>query len=132
MPPSRTKKSKPVDLAKLLALMDPWPRSWAGSDADIPVGEGLVAEMRPFIAYLCSLGLAPSTVRNHLDNTWVIGGEIIRGVVNESKPRETPPRQLILDAIELGEAPLVYRAAEEEQRGFDATARRLLRFLTSR
>jgi hypothetical protein len=131
MPSSTKKQRKPVDLPSLFALMEPWPRSWAGSNADIPVGESLVAELKPFIAHLCSLGLAPSTVRNHLNNTWVIGGEIIREVVGSPTRRKLKPRRLLLDAIDLGEAPFVYGFAEEEQRSLDATARKLLRFLSS-
>jgi len=37
--------------------------------------------------------------------------------------------QLLLDAVALGEAPLLYRATEQEQAETDATARKLLRFL---
>ncbi|MDI7269417.1 MAG: hypothetical protein QME96_15625, partial [Myxococcota bacterium] len=132
MQPSKTKKRKTVDLAALLALMEPWPRSWRGSDADIPVGEGLVAEMKPFIAHLCSLDLAPSTVHDHLDSCWIIGGEIIRDVVGQPERRELPPRRLLMESMAYGMAPFVGGATEEEQRSFDATARRLLRFLTSR
>jgi hypothetical protein len=91
-PPSKLGKGNFVDPEPLLALMENWPNSWAGSDADISVGNGLVAVMRPFIVYLCSLGLVRSTVRNHLDNCWAIGGEIIRDVVMESVSRRLPPK----------------------------------------
>lgn len=131
MSSSKKKQRKSVDLPALLALMEPWPCSWAGSDADIPVGEGLVAELKPFIVHLCSLGLAPSTVRKHLDNTWVIGGEIIREVVNDPSRRKMNPRMLLLEAIDLGEAPLVHPFSEKEQRSFDATARKILKFLNN-
>lgn len=110
--------------------MEHWPNSWAGSEDDIPIGAALVEEMKPFIVHLCSLGLARSTVRRHLDNCWAIGGEIIRDVVMESVSGSLPPRRLLLDAIAHGDAPLAYGASEEEQRGFDATARKLWKFLT--
>jgi len=110
--------------------MEHWPDSWAGSEDDIPIGTALVAEMKPFIVHLCSLGLARSTVRKHLDNCWAIGGEIIRDVVMESVSGSLPPRKLLLDAIALGESPLVDGATEEDQCGFDATARKLWNFLT--
>lgn len=130
MSPSKEKSSKPADPEQLLALMDRWPSSWRGSDDDIPIGEGLVAVMRPFIVHLCSLGLARETVRNHLDNCWAIGGEIIRDVIMRPELRGLLPRKLILDAIAFGEAPVLHRASEEEQRGCDDTARKLLKFLT--
>jgi len=110
--------------------MDQWPDSWAGVAADKPVGAGLVAEFRPFVAHLQTLGLAPKTVRRHLDSLWVIGGEIIRRLNYEPVLRKTTPRQLLLDSIFDGEAPFAYNATENEQRSLDATARRLLKFLT--
>jgi hypothetical protein len=130
MPSSSTRKPKTVRLDKLFELMDRWPQSWAGSAADIPVGEGLVAEIRPFIQHLADSGLSPKTVRRHLDNAWVIGGEIIRQIVWEPERRDDNPRQILLDAIDLGEAPLVQPFSEQEQRSLDATAKKLFRFLS--
>ena len=112
--------------------MDQWPESWAGVADDQPFGEGLVAELRPFVTHLQTLGLAPKTLRRHLDNLWVIGGEIVRRLNYEPALRKTKPRQLLLDTVAAGEAPLVPHASEDEQMSFDVTARRLLRFLTSR
>ena len=102
MPSTMPKRKTSININALFALMEPWPQSWKGSDADIPIGRGLVAEFKPFIAHLVSLGLTSKTVRRHLDSCWVIGGE---------------------------EAPLVHDASEEEQRAFDTTARKLLHFL---
>jgi hypothetical protein len=126
-----TTRRKLNDVSPLLALMDPWPQSWAGSATDIPVGQALVAQLRPFIRHLNDLGLSPKTLRHHLDSCWVIGGEIVRQVVEQPQRRRLPPRRLLLDAIGLGIAPFVGGATEDEQSAFDATARRLLRFLTS-
>ena len=131
MPTSKAKPRKPADPEKYLALMDRWPSSWRGSDDDIPIGEGLVAVMRPFIVHLCSLGLARKTVRNHLDCCWAIGGEIIRDLELPSKSRSLDPRSILLEAIDGGEAPLAYHFDEEEQRQLDATAKKLFRFLTA-
>jgi hypothetical protein len=111
--------------------MKPWPGSWRFSDADIPVGEGLVSVMKPFIEHLCDRGLAHKTVRSHLDNCWVIGGEIIRGLEGTRKSRRLDPRTIILDAIDGGEAPLARNFDEQEQRQLDATAKKLFRFLTN-
>lgn len=112
--------------------MDQWPDSWAGVAADKPFGAGLVAEFRPFVAHLQTLGLSRKTVRRHLDNLWVIGGEIIRRLNYEPVLRKTTPRRLLLETVAYGEAPLVSGVSETDQRAFDATARRLLRFLSSR
>jgi hypothetical protein len=128
-PSARQAPSAPEAKA-LFALMDQWPHSWAGVTEDVPVGAGLVAELRPFVMRLRELDLSPKTVRHHLNNLWVIGGEIIRELNYEPNLRKEGPRQLLLQTVAAGCAPLVRDATEDEQRSFDATARRLLRFLT--
>ena len=112
-------------------LMIPWAKSWEGTPGDIPIGEAITEIMRPFIIHLVSKGLAPSTIRRHLDNCWVIGGEIIRQINYFPEMAKVEPRKLLLDSVAIGEAPLVRDASESEQRTFDATARKLLRFLES-
>lgn len=114
----------------LLALMQDWPQSWAGVDADLKLGEGLIAPMRDFVGHLHARGLAHTTLRRHFHHLWRIGGEIIREVNDEPRLRRRLPAQLLLDAIAAGQAPVVYGATEAEQRPIDATARKLRRFLT--
>ncbi len=115
----------------LFEPLDEWPKSWAGVEDDERLGHGLVAPMRAFLNHLLDQGLSRKTLRRHLDSLWAIGGEIIRAVNDDDSLRKQPPHQLLLAAIEHGEAPLVYGAAEDDQRCFDATARKLLRFLNT-
>lgn len=115
----------------LFEPMDEWPKSWAGVEDDERLGHGLVAPMRAFLIHLLDQGLSRKTLRRHLDSLWVIGGEIIRAVNDDDSLRKQPPHQLLLAAIEHGEAPLVHGATEDDQRYFDATARKLLRFLNT-
>ena len=112
-------------------LMEGWPSSWAGDDDDEPVGRGLVVLLRPFIVDLHEQGLARGTIRRHLDNLWLIGGEIIREINDRPALRRKQPRSLLLDAIRNGEAPLVRDLTEQEQSSVDATARKLLKFVDS-
>jgi hypothetical protein len=112
--------------------MDDWPDSWAGVAVDKPFGAGLVAELRTFVSHLQTLNLSGKTVRRHTDNLWVIGGEIIRRLNYEPVLRKTTPRDLLLETVADGEAPLVTHASKGDQRSYDATARRLLRFLAGR
>ena len=115
----------------LLALMQEWPRSWAGCTQDVPVGRALVQILRPFVIHLYGQNLSPRTVRRHLDNAWLIGGEIIRRINDEPRLRRTAPLELLVGAVAAGEAPLVDQLNEVEQAALDATARKLLRFLSS-
>lgn len=114
----------------LLALMQDWPQSWAAVDADLKLGQGLIAPMRAFVLHLHERGLTRTTVRRHFHHLWAIGGQIVREVNDDTRLRRRPPAQLLLDAIADGEAPLVYGATEAEQRHIDATARKLQRFFT--
>ena len=42
-------------------------------------GEKLVDCFRPFLEYLVACAdLSPKTIQKHVDNLWVLGGEIIR------------------------------------------------------
>jgi hypothetical protein len=41
-------------------------------------GEKLVACFRPFLEYLvAAANLKPKTIQKHVDNIWVLGGEVI-------------------------------------------------------
>jgi hypothetical protein len=33
---------------------------------------------RPFIEHLAASSLSPKTIRRHMDNLWLLGGDIIR------------------------------------------------------
>jgi len=132
MSPSPKKPRRIASPQPLLVLMERWPESWAGVADDKRFGAGLVTELQPFVIHLQTLGLAPRTVRQHLDNLWVIGGEIIRQLNDEPALRKVKPRRLLLDTVADGGAPMVTGASEDEQMSFDATALRLLRFLISR
>ena len=114
----------------LIDAMDAWPSSWAGVPEDEPIGKALVAEMRPFAEHL-ERRFSANTVRGHLNCLWVIGGEIIRELDDEPQLRKLTGRKLLLEAIEAGEAPLASGVTEVEQNVIDATARRLLRFMTT-
>ncbi|HKV82445.1 MAG TPA: hypothetical protein VJP02_30135 [Candidatus Sulfotelmatobacter sp.] len=77
------------DLSRYCDDLQNWPRSWMGWEKDLPPGERLVAGFRPFIEYLAISKLSPNTIRKHVDNVWLLGGEIIRDlnedVVNHLK-----------------------------------------------
>ena len=49
-----------------------------GVERDLPAGEQLLACLRPFIEHLASSSLSSKTIRRHVDNLWLLGGEIIR------------------------------------------------------
>jgi hypothetical protein len=120
----------PRDASAYYKDLDRWARSWMGLEKDLPPGEALVVCFRPFIAHLASSGLSPRTIRRHVDNLWLLGGEIIRGL-NFNRPlRKKTAEQLLRHAVYDDGGPLIHNGSEEDQRSFDATCRKLHRFLT--
>lgn len=106
--------------------LDQWPRSWAYEAGDIPAGEQMVKCFRPFLRYLLSLHLSRRTLRQHRDNVWVLGGEIISRLQLDNSLRRRPIKQIILDLVSDEGGPLLsHRQSEAEQRSFDATCRKL-------
>jgi hypothetical protein len=85
----------------------------------------------PFLRDLLTQQLSRTTLRRHRDNIWVLGGEVIRRLQMDSGLRRKPIEQVVLDFIGEDGGPLLsHRQSEAEQRSFDATCRRLYRFLT--
>ena len=101
-----------------------------GLEKDLPPGEALVACFRPFIKHLASSGLAPRTIRRHVGNLWLLGGEIIRDLNYDASLRKKTAEQLLRHAVYDDGGPLIHNGSEEDQRSLDATCRKLHRFLT--
>lgn len=100
-----------------------------GWDKDLPPGESLVACFRPFIEHLASSGRSRKTIRRHVDNLWLLGGEIIRDLHENPSLRKLAVERLLTQVIHEDGGPLIHNGSEEEQRSFDSTCRKLHRFL---
>jgi hypothetical protein len=117
------------DLEHYSRDLNGWPRSWMGLEKDLPPGEQLIAEFRPFLEYVAASGLSPTTIQKHVDNVWALGGEFIRELHNDPSLRKKPVDLVLRSMIEHG-GPLLYHGGEDQQRSFDSTCRKLRRFLT--
>ena len=108
-----------------------WPRSWMGWEKDSPPGQKLVACFRPFLEDLVASDLSPKIIQKHVDNLWALGGEIIRDLNEDPSLRRKSIEQILDDRIDEEGGPLVYALESEEplQSAFDATCRKLYRFL---
>jgi len=101
-----------------------------GWEKDLPPGEKLVACFRPFLEHLLGSDLSPKTIQKHVDNVWLLGGEIIRDLNEDPSLRKQPVDRLLHRVVGDDGGPLIYNSSEEEQRSFDSTCRRLHRFFT--
>ena len=127
---NRAAKSAPSsDTSAYCRDLDNWPRSWMGLEKDLPPGEQLLACFRPFIEHLTSSSLSPKTIRKHVDNLWMLGGEIIRDLHEDPSLRKVTAERLLRNVIHEEGGPLIHNGSEDEQRSFDSTCRKLHRFL---
>ena len=67
-----------------------WPQSWMGLEKDLPPGEQLVMLFRPFLEHLAMSNLSPKTIQKHIDNMWVLGGELITELNYTPSLRKAP------------------------------------------
>jgi hypothetical protein len=112
--------------------LDQWPASWAYEQRDIPYGLRIVECFKPFLREMPARSLSRKTLRQHRDNIWVLGGEVIRRVQMDSDLRRRPVVQVVLVLIGDNGGPLLsHGQSDVEQRSFDATCRKLFRFLTA-
>ena len=110
--------------------LDQWPRSWAYEECDIPPGLRMVEYFKPFLRDLLAHNLSRKTLRQHRDNIWVLGGEVIRGLQMDSDLRRRPIEQVVRSLIGDDGGPLLsHGQSEAEQCSFDTTCRKLFRFL---
>jgi len=100
-----------------------------GVAEDVPPGEKLVECFRPFLNHLIQLQLSRNTRRKHVNNLWILGGEIIRKLNDTPSLRHVSIDDLVFDVVEDG-GPLPYGCdSEGEGRSFESTCRKLRRFL---
>ena len=106
-----------------------WPKRWMVIDKDIPYGRGLIEAMRSFVERLIASGLKEKTIKKHIDNLWLLGGEIIRNVSLDDE-YTTPPVKKLKQQVGLDGGPYCrHLETESELRAFDATCRKLHKFL---
>lgn len=79
--------------------------------------------------YLAASALSPKTIRKHVDNMWMPGGEFIRDLNDDPPLRKRPVEQHLFKMIEYG-GPLLYRGTEDQQTSLDSTCRKFRKFLT--
>jgi len=91
----------------------------------------MVECFKPFLREMLARSLSRKTLRQRRDNIWLLGGEVIRRVQMDSGLRRRPAEQVVRDLIGDDGGPLLsHGQSEAEQRSFDATCRKLFRFLT--
>lgn len=127
-----------ADKATVCALLDycpdieDWPKSWSYEESDLAPGHRIVEFFKPFLLYLLTKKLAASTLRRHRDHLWMLGGEVIRRRQEDTHLCRQPVEKVTFALLEEEGGPLIWpRITEQEQDSFDASCRKLYRFLTT-
>ena len=119
-------------LAQYCPDLEQWPERWRGEDADLPPGQAIVAFFKPFLLHMLAEGLATKTLHRHRDHLWLLGGELIRRRYDDAKLKKMPAAKAIAQVIDDEGGPLIWpRITEAEQKSFDATCRKLYKYLNS-
>jgi hypothetical protein len=107
-----------------------WPQAWKHEESDVPIGQSLVEQFKPFLLNLLRQSLSDKTRARHRDHLWMLGGEIIRRRHDDASLARQSVKALLFNLIEEEGGPLIWpRISEPEQKSFDATCRKLYRFL---
>ena len=110
-------------------IMKAWPSAWMGVKEDRLFGEKLIVELKPFVEFLVSKKYAKRTLDRHLENLFLMGGEIIR-TVSIDEDYDADPGEVLRNSVEEEGGPLCrHLHTEERQRAYDATCRKLYKFL---
>jgi hypothetical protein len=110
------------------ADLDGWPYSWRFTSRDLRTGQRLLDLFKPFLFYLGVSGITARTFRRHVDNLWLLGGELIRYAQNDTRFMRSP--EVVL--LEFGErwmGPVLLHESPRTQAEVDVTFRALIRFL---
>lgn len=129
-PAEQPPMTRNIDCAKLNAAMDAWPGAWKVTDGDVTMGRRIVEGMRPFVVALVAKGMSRRTINRHLNNLWLLGGEIIARAHRDARLHRKKEQELLQTFVDDEGGPLCqHNTTEAEQRAFDSTCRRLYRFL---
>jgi hypothetical protein len=102
------------------------------SSDDIPSGQKINAIFRPFIEDMISSKLTERTIKRHIDNLWLLGGELIRCMNIDPEAHGQEVLELLLENIGPDGGPYCrHLDTEAELKSFDSTCRKLFKYIQS-
>ena len=97
---------------------------------DIEYGKQIIAIFEPFIWSLISEKLTRKTIEIHIENLWLLGGELIRLINQDEDNRCRRPLELIMENIRHDGGPYCrHLQTENEIKSFDSTCGKLNKYL---
>ena len=83
---------------------------------------------KPFLFHLGESGITPRTFRRHIDNLWLLGGELIRYAQDDARFRRSP-EDVLLEFGERRMGSVLLHESPRTRAEVDVTFRALIRFL---
>jgi hypothetical protein len=103
---------------------------WQGATEDIEYGKQIIAIFEPFIQSLILEKLNKKTFERHIDNLWLLGGELIRLINQDQNNRDIEPLELMMENIRHDRGPYCgHLQTENEIKSFDSTCGKLYKYL---
>ncbi len=99
------------------------------TEEDAEAGGRLVAEFEEFLVFLIRSDLSTKTIKKHAGNLWYLGGEIIRDLDDEFETKEKSNIRLLDYVGSDGGVFCRHLDQESELKSYDATCRKLWRYL---
>ena len=106
-----------------------WPSSWAGTDEDVEYGRKIAELFKPFFRELLNSSYSSKTIKEHIDNLWLLGGHIIKHINYHEENRKQDPRFLLTRFIDSFDGPNISDLSEYGQKSLDRTCRKYYKFL---
>ena len=107
-----------------------WPDAWKFTKADVAMGKEIVQAIEPFVLAAVNEGASGTTINRHLNNLFLMGGEIIRAAQTDDELRKLDGRALVLRFVDEQGGPYCRHVdTEADQKTYDSTCRKLWRFL---
>jgi hypothetical protein len=109
-----------------------WPSAWEGLTADIKTGHAILEHFKPFLIGQIKKGKSKRTIKNYAQYLWVLGGELIRQVNDNSYDRRLSAEKLILKYIDAsGGLYWCHANDESEHNKYDSVCKKLFKFMTT-
>lgn len=115
---------------KIIEEINGWVKSWMIETEDIHIGGELEEVFKAFMLSPEITKLTDRTVKKHLENLFILGGQIISNINIDNDLRRKNGIDLLMESIDEDGGPYTsHIESESELRSFDATCKKLYKFM---
>lgn len=111
--------------------IEEWPKTWEISRNDAHVATEILHKVfAPFFEDLIRQQLTDETIKKHINNIWLLGGEIIDNMNFDQSLRQLNSLELVqLHIDEAGGPYSIHLTSQEQINSFDSSCRKIYEYL---